>query len=152
MVLEEPSLGRSESLVFLSVHVQLCGRVTGFADSIGGTRDIITDNRSFPGIRMKFPEFLRWCVLPVRRSDRCLPQSDQDEGLRAGHRFRHTFVRILLEKGIPVGDVAELIGDTVRTLLKYYAKWVPSRQAPLTGILKEAFFEKLMSVTRSVSI
>ena len=26
------------------------------------------------------------------------------------HRFRHTFVRILLEKGLPVGDVAELMG------------------------------------------
>jgi hypothetical protein len=43
MVLEEPSLGRSESLIFLSVHAQLCGHVTGFGDSIGGTRDIITD-------------------------------------------------------------------------------------------------------------
>ena len=58
------------------------------------------------------------------------------------HRFRHTFVRILLERGVPVGDVAELVGDTERTLVKYYAKWVPSRQARLSSILKEAFADK----------
>jgi integrase len=58
------------------------------------------------------------------------------------HRFRHTFVRILLEKGIPVGDVAELVGDTERVLLRYYAKWIPSRQARLSAILKEAFDDR----------
>jgi integrase len=58
------------------------------------------------------------------------------------HRFRHTFVRILLERGVPVGDVAELVGDTERVLLRYYAKWIPSRQARLTSILKEAFSDQ----------
>jgi integrase len=58
------------------------------------------------------------------------------------HRFRHTFVRILLERGVPVGDVAELVGDTERVLLRYYAKWIPSRQARLTSILKAAFSDK----------
>jgi integrase len=58
------------------------------------------------------------------------------------HRFRHTFVRILLERGVPVGDVAELVGDTERVLLRYYAKWIPSRQARLSSILKEAFSDK----------
>jgi integrase len=57
-------------------------------------------------------------------------------------RFRHTFVRILLERGVAVGDVAELIGDTERTLLTHYAKWIPSRQARLSAILKEAFEDK----------
>jgi integrase len=58
------------------------------------------------------------------------------------HRFRHTFVRILLEKGVPVADVAELIGDTEEVVRRHYAKWVPERQARLTKILKEAFDDK----------
>ena len=53
--------------------------------------------------------------------------------------MRHTFVRILLEKGVPISDVAELIGDTEQILRKHYAKWVPGRQARLSKILKEAF-------------
>jgi integrase len=68
------------------------------------------------------------------------------------HKFRHTFVRMLLERGIPVGDVAELIGDTERTLLKYYAKWIPSRQARLTSILKEAFSDRPHDSEKVLSI
>ena len=59
------------------------------------------------------------------------------------HRFRHTFVRILLEKGVPIADVAELAGDTEAVLRKHYAKWVPGRQARLTKILQEAFEGRL---------
>jgi integrase len=55
------------------------------------------------------------------------------------HRFRHTFVRILLEKGVPVADVAELIGDTEEIVRKHYSRWIQSRQDRLTHILKEAF-------------
>jgi integrase len=55
------------------------------------------------------------------------------------HRFRHTFVRILLEKGVPVPDVAELIGDTEQILRKHYAAWNPGRQDRLSKILQEAF-------------
>jgi site-specific recombinase XerD len=58
------------------------------------------------------------------------------------HRFRHTFVRILLEKGVLVADVAELIGDTEDVVRRHYAKWVPERQARLTKILKNAFADK----------
>ena len=58
------------------------------------------------------------------------------------HRFRHTFVRILLEHGVPIADVAELIGDTEAVVRKHYAKWVPERQARLTNILRDAFDEK----------
>lgn len=53
------------------------------------------------------------------------------------HRFRHTFVRILLEHGVSPRDVAELIGDTEQMVLKHYARWVPERQARLTRILQE---------------
>jgi len=58
------------------------------------------------------------------------------------HRMRHTFVRILLERGVAVGDVAELVGDTERTLLKHYGKWVTSRQARLSAILQDAFADR----------
>jgi integrase len=58
------------------------------------------------------------------------------------HKFRHTFVRILLEKGVPVPDVAELIGDSEQILRKYYAAWIPGRQDRLTRILQEAFSDQ----------
>ena len=55
------------------------------------------------------------------------------------HRFRHTFARILLQRGVPVADVADLLGDDEKTVRQHYARWVPERQARLTKILKEAF-------------
>ncbi len=58
------------------------------------------------------------------------------------HRFRHTFVRILLENGVPIADVAELIGDTEEIVRRHYARWVPERQARLTRILQEALGPK----------
>jgi integrase len=54
-------------------------------------------------------------------------------------RFRHTFARILLERGVPVADVADLLGDDEKTVRDHYARWVPERQARLTKILKSAF-------------
>jgi site-specific recombinase XerD len=58
------------------------------------------------------------------------------------HRFRHTFARILLEKGVEEADVAELIGDTVEMVRKYYSKWVKTRQLRLSRILQDAFEDK----------
>ena len=55
------------------------------------------------------------------------------------HRFRHTFARILLQRGVPVADVADLLGDDEKTVRAHYARWVPERQARLTKILKDAF-------------
>jgi len=58
------------------------------------------------------------------------------------HRFRHTFARILLERGVPVADVADLLGDDEKTVREHYSRWVPERQARLTKILQEAFTDK----------
>jgi integrase len=58
------------------------------------------------------------------------------------HRFRHTFARILLQRGVPVADVADLLGDDEKTVRDHYARWVPERQARLTKILKDAFDDK----------
>jgi len=60
----------------------------------------------------------------------------------APHRFRHTFARILLRRGVPVADVADFPGDDEDTVREHYARWVPERQARLTGILKDAFDDK----------
>ena len=59
------------------------------------------------------------------------------------HRFRHTFVRILLQRGVKPYDVAELIGDTEEMVLKHYARWVPetsgtSHEDPAGGIVASA--------------
>lgn len=53
------------------------------------------------------------------------------------HIFRHTFVRLLLQRGVSPRDAAELIGDTEDVVLKHYARWVPERQERLTNILRE---------------
>lgn len=58
------------------------------------------------------------------------------------HRFRHTFARILLERGVAVADVADLLGDDEKTVREHYSRWVPERQARLTKILKDAFDDK----------
>jgi integrase/recombinase XerD len=58
------------------------------------------------------------------------------------HRFRHTFARILLQRGVPVADVADLLGDDEETVRDHYARWVPERQARLTNILQDAFTDK----------
>jgi integrase len=58
------------------------------------------------------------------------------------HRFRHTFARILLQRGVPVADVADLLGDDEKTVREHYSRWVPERQARLTKILKDAFDDR----------
>lgn len=45
------------------------------------------------------------------------------------HRFRHTFARILLQRGVPVADVADLLGDDEDTVREHYARWASERQA-----------------------
>lgn len=60
------------------------------------------------------------------------------------HRFRHTFARILLQDGVGVTDVADLLGDTEKVVRLHYAAWVPERQARLTQILQNAFENKPM--------
>jgi integrase len=58
-------------------------------------------------------------------------------------RFRHTFVRILLQQDdVTFRDIAELIGDTEETVRKYYASWVPERQERVTEVVRRAFAGK----------
>lgn len=58
------------------------------------------------------------------------------------HRFRGTFARILLERGVGEEDVAILLGDTVPVLRKFYGRWIKTRQDRLSKILQDAFAER----------
>jgi integrase len=58
------------------------------------------------------------------------------------HRFRHAFARRLLQRGVPIPEVATLLGDTEQVVRTAYAAWVPERQPRLTRILQEAFDDK----------
>jgi len=56
------------------------------------------------------------------------------------HRFRDTFSVELLLAGVPIEDVAILLGHTsVRITQKHYAPWVRERQAQLETNLKKAW-------------
>jgi integrase len=77
-----------------------------------------------------------------RKINRVFELSGKFEERPTPHRFRHTFARILLAKGVPVADVADLLGDNEGTVREHYARWVPERQARLTSILQEAFADK----------
>jgi integrase len=55
------------------------------------------------------------------------------------HRSRHIFARIILQRGVSVRDVADLLGNSEQMVRGHYAAWIPERQARLTEILQEAF-------------
>jgi integrase len=52
------------------------------------------------------------------------------------HMFRHTLVRDLLERGTPMEEIAELLGNSMRVVEKYYSKWDKRRQARLEKSLR----------------
>jgi integrase len=77
-----------------------------------------------------------------RRINRVFEIAGKFEETPTPHRFRHTFARILLQRGVPVADVADLLGDDEDTVRTHYSRWVPERQARLTNILQDAFMDK----------
>jgi len=44
------------------------------------------------------------------------------------HMFRHTLARDLLERGTPMEEVAELLGNSMKVVEKYYSKWDTRRR------------------------
>lgn len=77
-----------------------------------------------------------------RRINRAFEIAGKFEETPTPHRFRHTFARILLQRGVPVADVADLLGDDEDTVRLHYSRWVPERQARLTNILQDAFMDR----------
>jgi integrase len=69
-----------------------------------------------------------------RKVNRVFELAGRFEERPTPHRFRHTFARILLQRGVPVADVADLLGDDEKTVREHYSRWVPERQARLTRI------------------
>ena len=55
------------------------------------------------------------------------------------HRFRHTTAKRLLTKGIPIGFVAAVLGDSEEIVRKHYAKWIPERQAALEKAIRKTW-------------
>jgi len=56
------------------------------------------------------------------------------------HQFRHTFSVELLLAGVPVEDVARLLGhSSIRTTEKYYAAWIKSRAKRLEEVVRTAW-------------
>ena len=53
------------------------------------------------------------------------------------HMFRHTLVRDLLECGTPMEEIAELLGNSMKMVEKYYSKWDTRRQARLEKRLED---------------
>ena len=51
--------------------------------------------------------------------------------------FRHTLARDLLERGTPMEEIAELLGNSMRVVEKYYSKWDVRRQARLETRLQD---------------
>lgn len=47
------------------------------------------------------------------------------------HMFRHTLARDLLLNGTPMEELAEVLGNSMRIIEKYYSKWDTRRQARL---------------------
>jgi len=59
------------------------------------------------------------------------------------HMFRHTLARDLLERGTPMEEIAELLGNSMKVVERYYSKWDVRRQARL-----ERRLEDFWAVTR----
>lgn len=49
------------------------------------------------------------------------------------HRWRHTFATQLLSKGVPVSEVAAILGNSPRIIEKHYSQWIQARQESLNA-------------------
>jgi site-specific recombinase XerD len=52
--------------------------------------------------------------------------------MMVAHRFRDTLSVSLLSAGVPVEDVAAILGNSVRIVERHYSAWVQARQVKLT--------------------
>jgi integrase len=52
------------------------------------------------------------------------------------HRFRHSFATTLLSKGVPVSEVAAILGNSPRIVEKSYSQWIQARQDSINTAVK----------------
>jgi integrase len=55
------------------------------------------------------------------------------------HRWRHTFATTLLSKGVPVSEVAAILGNSPRIIEKHYSQWIQARQESLNAAVRATF-------------
>jgi len=58
------------------------------------------------------------------------------------HRFRHTLATEILEMGGTEEEAADILGDSVAIVHKYYAKWSAGRQARISDLLARIWHAK----------
>lgn len=58
------------------------------------------------------------------------------------HRFRHTLAARLLEQGVPISEVAVILGNSARIVEKHYAGWNLARQRKLEELVKTTWETK----------
>ena len=93
------------------------------------------------------PEYFFWNGSGTTKSalsvwDRTLRRLFEIAEIKKGHshRFRDTFATTLLESGVPIEDVAILLGhQDVRITQKHYSPWVRSRQLRLEEHVRSAW-------------
>jgi integrase/recombinase XerD len=52
------------------------------------------------------------------------------------HRFRHTLAASLLEQGVPLSEVAMVLGNSAKVVEKHYAGWNLARQKKLEQLIR----------------
>jgi integrase/recombinase XerD len=52
------------------------------------------------------------------------------------HRWRHTFATELLSKGVPVSEVAAILGNSPLIVEKHYSQWISARQEALNAAVR----------------
>ncbi len=62
------------------------------------------------------------------------------------HRFRHTLATEVLEMGGTLEEAADILGDTVNIVRKYYAKWSAGRQTRISDLLARIWHAKKSSL------
>jgi integrase/recombinase XerD len=59
------------------------------------------------------------------------------------HRLRDTFAVSMLSKGVPMEEVARMLGNSLKVCEKHYAKWAQARQDRLDDLVIGTWKEKL---------
>jgi integrase len=66
------------------------------------------------------------------------------------HRWRHTFATQLLSKGVPVSEVAAILGNSPRIIEKHYSQWIQARQESLNSSVMKTW-EAVTSISGAAS-
>lgn len=59
------------------------------------------------------------------------------------HRYRHTLAAALLERGVPISEVAMILGNSAKIVEKHYAGWNLARQKRLEELIRTTWSRDL---------